>query len=282
MTVPRLALTVAALLALAACDPNIAPPTDSPTTTTTAAKPAQGARWVVADSGAFGDKAAGRLTYYVTCVPAGDLAKPADQRDVWQRVQVTEDGWGTDEGTPCPNGKILERSAQPAVRPAALPAPGTCKLGSRNGQLLPDPACTPGVANPAVSQATVGATICRSGWTATVRPSSSVTGKIKKQVDVAYGLSTTTQGELDHLISLELGGAPSDPRNLWVEPGALPNPKDAVENQLRRAVCSRLITLTAAQQSIAGDWTTAINSTGLRVAGGKVCLASNPTTCATS
>jgi hypothetical protein len=35
-----------------------------------------------------------------------------------------------------------------------------------------------------------------------------------------------------HEVSLELAGAPDDPRNLWVEPGKIPNPKDAVENKL--------------------------------------------------
>ena len=98
---------------------------------------------------------------------------------------------------------------------------------------------------------------------------------------VAYGLPAETQGELDHLISLELGGAPSDVRNLWVEPGKIPNPKDTVENKLKSAVCSGLIPLTTAQTAIAGDWTTAFDTAGLRVAGGKVCLRSDPTRCAT-
>jgi hypothetical protein len=44
--------------------------------------------------------------------------------------------------------------------------------------------------------------------------------------------------EYDHLVPLELGGADNDPRNLWPEPGASPNPKDALEHELsgRRAV----------------------------------------------
>ena len=43
--------------------------------------------------------------------------------------------------------------------------------------------------------------------------------------------------EYDHLIPLELGGAPNSPRNLWPEPGASPNPKDRLENRLRVLVC---------------------------------------------
>jgi hypothetical protein len=187
-------------------------------------------------------------------------------------------------------GTSASGSASPTTEPSGLsapsadskvPAPGTCRLGSRNGQQLPDPACTPGTVNPAVSQDNIGDTICKSGWTSTVRPPTSVTGKLKKQIDAAYGLPTTTEGELDHLVSLELGGALADPANLWVEPGKIPNPKDAVENKLHSVVCSGLIPLAVAQKAIAGNWTTAFDDAGLRVAGGKVCLRDNPTKCAT-
>jgi hypothetical protein len=160
-----------------------------------------------------------------------------------------------------------------------MPAPGTCTLGSRNGQHLPDPSCTPGALNPAVRQGTIAETICKSGWTATIRPPTSVIGKLKVSLKLAYGLPATTKGELDHLVSLELGGALVDPANLWVEPGAIPNPKDAVENKLRSAVCSGLVSLAAAQRAIAGNWTTAFDDAGLRVAGGKVCLRDDPTRC---
>ena len=43
--------------------------------------------------------------------------------------------------------------------------------------------------------------------------------------------------EYDHLVSLELGGAVNDPRNLWPEPEGSPNPKDSVESALHRMVC---------------------------------------------
>ncbi|SFW11400.1 hypothetical protein [Amycolatopsis australiensis] len=166
-----------------------------------------------------------------------------------------------------------------ALANAPVPAASSCTLGHHNGQDLPDPHCTPGTVNPQVTQATIGTTICASGWTKTIRPPTSVTNKLKKQIDAAYGLPTSTEGELDHLISLELGGAPSDPANLWVEPGKIPNPKDAVENKLHSAVCSGLVPLATAQRAIAADWTTAFDDAGLRVAGGKVCLRDNPSRC---
>jgi hypothetical protein len=53
--------------------------------------------------------------------------------------------------------------------------------------------------------------------------------------------------EYDHFVLLELGGATNDPRNLWSEPAASPNPKDAVEDYLNREVCERKLTLADAQ-----------------------------------
>jgi len=44
------------------------------------------------------------------------------------------------------------------------------------------------------------------------------------------------------------------PRNLWAEPGASPNPKDAVEAAANRAICTRRLTLTQIQAAMATDW----------------------------
>lgn len=124
--------------------------------------------------------------------------------------------------------------------------------------LLPDPVCTPGEINPDVTQANLNQTICVSGFTKTIRPPASLTNKIKAQQMGEYGFTDSLRNhEEDHLISLELGGAPSDPRNLWPEPGFSPNPKDKVENFLHAAVCAGRVTLAKAQQLIATDWTTA-------------------------
>jgi hypothetical protein len=165
---------------------------------------------------------------------------------------------------------------------AAMPGPDSCKLGSRDGQPLPDPKCTPGAVNPAVRQDTIKDTICKAGWTKTVRPPTSKTNGMKATSARSYDLAPGEKGEYDHLVSLELGGAPDDPRNLWVEPGKIPNPKDAVENKLHAAVCSGLIQLAPAQKAIAADWVTAFDTVGLRVANGKVCLRDKPTSCVTS
>lgn len=133
----------------------------------------------------------------------------------------------------------------------------------RDGGQLPDPACTPGAIDPAVTQQNIQSTICRSGYTATVRPSESQTERAKFDVAyIAYHVRHSAKSELDHLVSLELGGA-NDIANLWPEVGKLPNPKDKVENDLHRAVCDGKVSLAAAQQAIAANWTTAEQRLGL-------------------
>jgi hypothetical protein len=74
----------------------------------------------------------------------------------------------------------------------------------------------------------------------------------------AYG-DTGSMGdyEYDHFVPLELGGATNDPRNLWPEPGASPNTKDSLEDELRSEVCDGQVTLAAAQRAIVSNWTTA-------------------------
>lgn len=127
---------------------------------------------------------------------------------------------------------------------------GMCTF--RAGGQLPDPRCTPGAVDPAVTQGNIGSTICVRGYTATVRPPSRLTTAFKRRIAwPAYGV--TMPGELDHLVPLELGGA-NDAANLWPEIGKIPNPKDHVEGDLHRKVCARLVSLAAAQQAIAADW----------------------------
>ena len=71
----------------------------------------------------------------------------------------------------------------------------------------------------------------------------------------AYGdAGPISSYEYDHFVPLELGGAVNDPRNLWPEPGASPNPKDAVEDALNRTVCDGQMTLAQAQRAITTNW----------------------------
>jgi hypothetical protein len=140
------------------------------------------------------------------------------------------------------------------------PPAGSCHVRGSYPVNLPDPHCTPGALNPAVTQATIRRTICRAGYSSSIRPSTSVTGREKLASLRAYGLRQSPGSyEYDHLISLELGGAANDSRNLWPENGASPNPKDKVENSLHARVCAGSMTLAAAQRIIALDWVTYYN-----------------------
>ncbi|HSW89577.1 MAG TPA: HNH endonuclease signature motif containing protein [Patescibacteria group bacterium] len=110
--------------------------------------------------------------------------------------------------------------------------------------------CSPG----AILPVTV-AQICTSGYAGSVR---NVPESEKNAVYAEYGITTHTTGEyeIDHIVSLELGGS-NDISNLFPE-AAEPQPgfhqKDIVENYLHQQVCSGVIPLPEAQYKIAHDW----------------------------
>ena len=107
----------------------------------------------------------------------------------------------------------------------------------------------PGVLNPDVTQATIGSTVCVRGWTATVRPPVGYTNELKAEQMKAYGeTGPASRYQEDHLISLELGGDPTDPRNLWPEPYPRAADVDKIENQLNGEVCDGTLTLAEAQR----------------------------------
>src|ERR1700739_4927977 len=111
------------------------------------------------------------------------------------------------------------------VEPGSAPgyAPGSCHARGTGLYALPDPHCTPGAVDPAVTQPDIDATICRAGYAAAVRPPESVTEPEKLASMAAYG-ETGPPGEYeyDHLIPLELGGAGHGPRHLGAAPGGGP------------------------------------------------------------
>jgi hypothetical protein len=94
-----------------------------------------------------------------------------------------------------------------------------------------------------------------------IRPPASITEIEKRENAAAYGYTGSLKDvEYDHLVPLELGGDLNDPRNLWIEPGASPNPKDGVESRLHELVCEGRVPLDTAQEAIATDWTTALDT----------------------
>jgi hypothetical protein len=142
---------------------------------------------------------------------------------------------------------------------ARSPAPYVAPDGRTESQLisahvLPDLA-HPGVVNPAVTADTIGKTICIHGWTATVRPPTGATNKLKASL-LPPGRKLLDY-ELDHRLSIEDGGAPADPRNLWMmvyddRYGA--RVKDVLETKLARSVCKGQIPLDVARAALMGNW----------------------------
>ena len=134
--------------------------------------------------------------------------------------------------------------------------------------IKPNAKVTPGAINPDVTQANIKDNVCKANWTFTVRPTVTYTNKLKaaqlagdyKSFVAVYGAESKNYEE-DHLISLQLGGSPKDPKNLWPEPYAGDNArkKDVVETALKRLICSGGITLADAQKAIATDWIAAYN-----------------------
>lgn len=126
----------------------------------------------------------------------------------------------------------------------------SCAINT-HAPLLPDPLKTPGdalTADPNV--------ICQPGYSKTVR---NVPQQLKEQVYREYGIASRENGEyeIDHLVSLELGGSNSQ-RNLWPESYKTQplnaHVKDEIENKLHELACAKKITFSQAQQAIAQNW----------------------------
>ncbi|WP_174721501.1 hypothetical protein [Capsulimonas corticalis] len=116
---------------------------------------------------------------------------------------------------------------------------------------VPNPNLTPGAVLPVTKD-----DLCVPGYTKKVR---NVPQSVKNQVYAEYGVTHHKAGdyEVDHLISLELGGSNSI-KNLWPESyKSKPynaHVKDKLENRLHALVCSGQLDLAAAQHAIATDW----------------------------
>jgi hypothetical protein len=117
------------------------------------------------------------------------------------------------------------------------------------GPYAADPVRTPGVVNPDVTQQNIATTVCKHGWTRTIRPPTDYTNGLKlKQMREYRVTGSPTRYQEDHLISLELGGHPTDARNLWPEPYPRAAEMDSIENDLNGRVCSGAMSLDAAQR----------------------------------
>ncbi len=150
---------------------------------------------------------------------------------------------------------FVSRSTTSSVLQMPTP-PSVQRVGA--SEIYPDAKFTPGATNPDITQASIQETICNPNWNArSIRPPSSYTTRLKRRQIEQLGLDGNMRDyEEDHFIPLELGGNPTDPRNLWPEsylsPGA--KEKDVVENYLRAQVCGGAMSLAQAQEAIVADW----------------------------
>jgi hypothetical protein len=155
----------------------------------------------------------------------------------------------------------LMRTQYPSKKSSGFAESGEARVGPAD--IYPDPVRTPGATNPDITQDNIRETICNPRWsTKSIRPPASYTNHLKVGQIREYGYSDSTlkDYEEDHFIPLELGGNPTDPRNLWPEPFETSIPdggahsKDKVENYLHAEVCAGSLTLEQAQKEITGDW----------------------------
>jgi hypothetical protein len=117
-------------------------------------------------------------------------------------------------------------------------------LAGANALVLPTH--TPGGRYSKVTQTTIKTTICVKGWTKTIRPPSSYTSALKKAQLARwnYADKNLSDYEEDHLISLELGGAPWSKKNLWPEPWSQARRDDSgIEASLHAQVCGGALKL---------------------------------------
>ncbi len=124
-------------------------------------------------------------------------------------------------------------------------------LADQPTPILPDPKLTPGDAFDVTAQ-----DVCVPGYARKVRD---VPQELKRQVYAEYGITEHHPGdyEVDHLISLELGGSNSI-KNLWPE-SRRTSPwnayvKDQLEDKLHELVCDGELDLKMAQREIAANW----------------------------
>ena len=116
---------------------------------------------------------------------------------------------------------------------------------------LPNPSLTPGDA-----LAVTKDDVCTPGYSKKVR---NVTAEEKRQVYAEYGIVSHAPGEyeVDHLISLEIGGSNSI-KNLWPQSYRThpwnAHVKDKLEDRLHAMVCDGQISLQEAHRAIARAW----------------------------
>lgn len=173
----------------------------------------------------------------------------------------------------------LDVKADQPLHPVTLPPSGTCRFDTRNGFPVPDPACTPGAINPGLTLSVLQDKRFKTGCVrdkATKRHAKVLTYGWYGLRPPAHNSGQTQVCELDHFISLEIGGADTLD-NIWPQCGPsrveLANryfkQKDIVENYLAWLVKNNRMYLDEAQRGIADDWTQYLEKAKAACPGGR-------------
>jgi hypothetical protein len=163
-------------------------------------------------------------------------------------------------------GQFTSSPPPASAPPAPTPTPS---FDARVG--LPNAKLTPGKLNTKVRQANIKSTICRKSWVKKNSPPASFLNTLEKRQIREYGYTDTDPEHYreDHLIPVDLGGAPRDEANLWPQPetaqmvdgsSAGAAIKNDVEAFLHTQVCAGKMMLSEAQQLLQTDWVAARNS----------------------
>ncbi len=148
------------------------------------------------------------------------------------------------------------------MRTALAIASAILTAGAAPSPWYPDPIATPGVVNLSVTQDTIHNTICKPGWSTSVRPPKALTEARKRHAVLSQKDRTLSHWQWDHFLGIDMGGDPIDIRNQWLEPehgicGALV--KDQLDRNLPRLICNGIVPLREAQMAVMSDWVAAYN-----------------------
>ncbi len=141
----------------------------------------------------------------------------------------------------------LREIAAPGFQPMEASKLSGCIIADN----LPDAGCTPG----AIFPETTREMICKSGYARSVR---NVSSKTKEEAYAMYSIMEHPPGayEVDHFISLELGGS-NDIANLWPEQATASmnsHEKDKVENFLHQELCAGRLSVSEVQELVSWKW----------------------------
>lgn len=196
---------------------------------------------------------------------------PALRAAILSLATISLSGWALMEpvhaaaaAVNCKKFHLDAKASSPIFR-VTLPPAGTCVTRTSNGFPIPDPRCTPGATNPTLTNDVLRNPGFR---TSCVRDSATTAGQ-KATTYKFYNIphpknnsGKTQTCELDHLISLEIGGADTL-ENIWPQCGPdrvqirqrFFKQKDIVENFLAKQVKAGTMNLADVQRGIASDWT---------------------------